>query len=487
MSTSIKKNFLYNILYQLVTVLLPIVTVPYISRVLGTEGVGTYGYTTAIVQVFIIFGSIGISYYGNRTIAYVRDDKDKLSKTFWSISFLNIITTSIAFLIYLLIYGFNMEFGYIYMIQSVNILASMVDISWMYMGLEDFEKTVTRNLLVKILGVLCVFLLVKSPDDLELYVAIYAFMAFFGNLVMWAYLPKIVYKPRIKLKDIRSHILPTLQLFIPQISIQIYTILDRAMLGSMSNVEEVGLYDQSQKIIKVVLSLVTSLGTVMLPRMSNIFANGDNKKIKEYLNNSLIGTTYVAIPMAFGLAGIAKEFAPLFLGEEFANASNLMICLTPIVYFIAMGSVFGIQYLLAVNKTKEYTISVVTGASVNLILNLLLITHFNAIGACISTIMAEFTVSFIQYCYSRKYIDNKKYIWNLFKYVFASIIMFIVVRIIGEKMGSSILTLILQSGIGACLYVFILTMFKDKSTKIVFNFIGDKLKKFDFRRIKVNN
>lgn len=487
MSASIKKNFIYNILYQLVTVLLPIVTVPYVSRVLGKEGVGTYGYTGAIVQVFILFGSVGINYYGNRTIAYVRDDKNKLSNTFWSICTLNVITTSIAFITYLCVYGFNMEFGHVYIIQSINILAATVDISWMFMGLEDFKKTVTRNLLVKVFGVLCVFLFVKSPDDLELYVAIYALMTFFGNLIMWAYLPKIVYKPKFTISDVRSHLFPTLQLFIPQISIQIYTILDRAMLGGLADVGEVGVYDQSQKIIKVVLSLVTSLGVVMMPRMSNIFANGDNKKLKEYLNNSLIGTTYVAIPMAFGLAGIAKEFAPLFLGEEFASASDLMIYLTPIVYFIAMGSVFGVQYLLPSNKNKEYTISVVTGASVNLILNFILIPHYKAVGACVSTVMAEFSVSFIQYCYSRKSVDMKQYFTNLIKYIFASAIMFIIVRIIGVNMGSKIITIAVQSCVGAIIYVLILAMFKDECTKIAFKFVGEKLKKYDFRTIKSDN
>ena len=178
MSKSITKNFLYNILFQIVTLIMPLITVPYVSRVLGKDGMGIYGYTGSIVQYFVILGTIGISLYGNRAIAYVRDDKEKMSKTFWSIYLLNLITTSIAFIAYMLIYGFNMEYGYVYMLQSINIVASMVDISWLYMGVEDFQKTVTRNILVKVLGVICVFLFVKSIDDLNIYVVIYGLMIF---------------------------------------------------------------------------------------------------------------------------------------------------------------------------------------------------------------------------------------------------------------------------------------------------------------------
>lgn len=476
MSKSISKNFIYNLLLQIVTLFMPLITVPYVSRILGKEGIGVYSYTLSIVQYFVILGTLGVSMYGNREIAYVRDDKEKMSKTFWSITFLKVITTSIALVVYILIFGFNKEYANIYLIQAINIIAAMIDISWLYMGLEDFKKTVTRNLIVKIVGVICIFIFVKSYDDLYKYISINALMAILGNLVMWMYLPRTVLRVKIKFSDIIEHIIPTLQLFIPQIAIQIYAVLDKTMLGTLTNTGEVGLYEQSEKIIKLVLGLVTSLGVVMLPRMSNIFANGDNEKMDGYLNKSLQGVSYVSIPMAVGLAAISKEFVPWFFGPDFGAVSYLMIILTPILFFIAISNVLGIQYLLPTNRTKEFTASVTMGAIINVLLNFIFIPHYKAIGTCIATVIAEFAVILVQYISLRKNIEKKTFIISSAKYMFAAIVMFIVVRIIGNYMGAKIITTIVQGAVGATIYVVILVLLKEKINLILFKTIKSKMK-----------
>jgi O-antigen/teichoic acid export membrane protein len=475
MSKSIAKNFIYNLLLQIVTLFMPLITVPYVSRILGKNGIGTYSYTLSIVQYFIILGTLGISMYGNRQIAYVRDNKCEMSKTFWSITLLKLITTSIAFVMYILLFGFNKTYGTINLIQSINIVAAMIDISWLYMGLEDFKKTVTRNLFVKIMGVIFIFIFVKSYDDLYKYVIINALMILFGNLVMWMYIPKIVLIKKVKLNDLIKHFVPAMQLFIPQVAIQIYAVLDKTMLGTLANTGEVGLYEQSQKIIMLVLGLVTSLGVVMLPRMSNTFANGDNKKMNEYLNKSLQAVSYVSIPMAVGLAAISNEFVPWFFGKGFNAVSYLMIILTPILFFIAISNVLGIQYLLPSNRTKEFTISVVIGAIINLILNLLLIPRYKAIGTCIATLIAEFFVTLIQYISLRSNIEKKSLIKSLIKYIFASTIMFFLVRLIGIYMGAQIMTTIIQGIIGAITYIVILILLKEKINFTIISIIVSKI------------
>ncbi|ETI95538.1 MAG: Polysaccharide Transporter, PST family, partial [Streptococcus sp. DORA_10] len=310
-----------------------------------------------------------------------------------------------AFFIYLLVFGFNKEYGYIYLIQSINILAATFDISWFYMGLEDFKKTVTRNLIVKIICIISIFIFIQTPSDLSKYLLINVLMALLGNLVMWMYIPNIVSKVNINFKDIISHFYPTIKLFIPQIAVQIYSILDRTQLGILSNVSEVGLYEQSQKIIRLVLGLLTCTSAVMLPRMSSLFAHGDSKKMDRYLNTSLKATSYICIPMAFGLIGISKEFVPWFFGKDFLDISYLLVILTPILFFIGMSSIMGNQYLLPSNQTKVYTISVTSGSIINVILNFLLIPKFQSIGTCISSVVAEFTVMLIQYIILRKNID----------------------------------------------------------------------------------
>ncbi|MCB2357866.1 flippase [Clostridium estertheticum] len=482
MSKSIVKNFTYNLMFQIVSLLIPLITVPYISRILGKEGIGVYSYTLSITQYFIILGTLGVSLYGNRQIAYVRDDKEKMSKTFWSITVFQLITTSIALIFYIIFFGFNKKYGSTYLIQSINIIGAMIDISWLYMGLEDFKKIVTRNLIVKILGVICIFSFVKSYDDLYKYIAINGFMILFGNLVMWMYIPKTVLKVKLKITDIKEHLVPIIKIFIPQIAIQIYVVLDKSMLGTLANTGEVGLYDQSQKIVKLILGLVTSLGVVMLPRMSNTFANGDNEKMNNYINKSLNGVAYVSIPMAVGLAAISKEFVPWFFGPDFGQVTFLIIISTPILFLIAMSNVFGMQYLLPANKTKEFTMSVTVGAIINVILNFMLIPKYRAIGACIATVMAEFSVTMIQYTFVRDLIRKRYFLVNMLKYLVASVAMFIVVRVIGNYMGVRIITTVIQAISGSVIYVIILILMKDEINLFIFRTINEKLIKKIVRR-----
>ena len=467
MSKSIAKNFIYNLLLQIVTLFMPLITVPYVSRILGKEGIGIYSYTLSIVQYFIIIGTLGISMYGNRQIAYVRDDKKEMSKTFWAITSLKAITTIIAFVIYMLIFGFDKQYGTIYLIQSLNIIGATLDISWLYMGLEDFKKTVTRNLLVKIICVICTFTFVKKYSDLNKYILINTLMVVLGNLVMWMYVPQTVLKVKIKIKDIKKHIKPAISLFIPQIAIQIYAVLDRSMLGTLSDTSQVGLYDQSQKIVKLVLGLVTALGVVMLPRMSNTFANGDNKKMDEYLNNSLKGVSYVSVPMAFGLAAVSDQFVPWFFGSGFESVSYLIIILTPILFLIAISNVLGMQYLLPSNRTKEFTVSVTCGAIVNVVLNFILIPYYKALGSCVATVIAELTVTSIQYICLKSKIKGMSFFMNLIKYIIASIIMFILVRIIGNSMGARIITTIIQGICGIIIYPLVLLILKEEINLII--------------------
>lgn len=476
MSKSIAKNFLYNLMLQIVTLFIPLITVPYVSRIFGKEGVGVYSYTLSIVQYFVIFGTLGVSMYGNRQIAYIRDDKEKMSKTFWSITFLKVITTGIAFFLYILIFGFNKEYGNAYLIQSINIIAAMLDISWLYMGLEDFKKTVTRNLIVKIVGVICIFIFVKSYEDLYKYITINAIMIMLGNLVMWMYVPRTVLRVKVNFKDILTHIFPTIQLFIPQIATQVYLVLDKTMLGKMANTGEVGLYEQSEKIVKLVLGLVTSLGVVMLPRMSNTFASGDNEKMDVYLNKSLQGVSYVSIPMAVGLAAISNEFVPWFFGKDFSAVSHLMIILTPILFFIAISNVLGIQYLLPSNRTNEYTASVTMGAVINIILNFILIHKYKALGTCIATLIAEFCVTLVQYISLRKNINNKILFKSILKYVVSAIPMYFTVRLIGTYMGAQIITTIVQCLVGAIIYILILIVLREEINVLVLNTVKSKMK-----------
>ena len=455
------KNFLYNVSYQLLTIILPLITVPYVSNILGAEGIGNYAFTYANMQYFVIFGMVGITLYGNRQIAYVRDNKEKLRNTFFSIYTLQLITTTISFILYLifvLVFN-NGDYKWLYIVQGINIIASMTDISWLFMGLEQFKKTVVRNTIVKLASLASIFIFVKSSNDTVIYTLILALSALIGNLTFWFYVPKAIGFKSIKISGLNLHLKASLALFIPQIAIQIYVLLDRTMLGTITDTVQVGFYENSQKIVKIVLTLATAIGTVMMPKIANTVASGDMKKVKYYIKNSFFFVSALSIPLMFGLMGVAPELSPWFFGNNFVGIEKLIVISSLIILAISWSNVLGMQLLVPLNKTKEFTISVTSGAIINFVLNLVLIKKFGAIGSCISTIIAEFTVTSVQFYLIKDFIKAKELIKPVVLFIPASIVMYIFVRIIGNFMGAGILTNIVQGMVGVITYFIIIEGF----------------------------
>ena len=455
------KNFLYNVSYQLLVIILPLITVPYVSNILGAEGIGNYAFTYANMQYFVIFGMVGITLYGNRQIAYVRDNKEKLRNTFFSIYTLQLITTTISFILYLifvLVFN-NGDYKWLYIVQGINIIASMADISWLFMGLEQFKKTVVRNTIVKLASLASIFIFVKSSNDTVIYTLILALSALIGNLTFWFYVPKAIGFKSIKISGLNLHLKASLALFIPQIAIQIYVLLDRTMLGTITDTVQVGFYENSQKIVKIVLTLATAIGTVMMPKIANTVASGDMKKVKYYIKNSFFFVSALSIPLMFGLMGVAPELSPWFFGNNFVGIEKLIVISSLIILAISWSNVLGMQLLVPLNKTKEFTISVTSGAIINFVLNLVFIKKFGATGACISTIIAEFTVTSVQFYLLKDFIKAEELIKPVLLFIPASIVMYIFVRIIGNSMGAGILTNIVQGMVGVITYFIIIEGF----------------------------
>jgi len=475
---SIAKNYIYNVAYQIVVLIIPLITIPYISRVLGSAGVGTNAYTYSIIQYFVLFGTIGISLYGTRAIAYVRDNKEALSHTFWGIFILKIITTLTAYGVFVLFLNMIGEYQSIFAFQSIYILAAAVDITWLYMGLEDFKKTVIRNLIVRITGVFLIFIFVKTSSDLWKYVLILSASQLIGHLTLWFYLPSTVSKVKLKWQEIRKHFLPSIQLFIPQIAIQVYVVLNKTMLGYFSNMDEVGFFDNSDKIVKVVLAVVTATGVVMLPRVANTFAKGEMSKVRNYLYQSFDFASYLSFPMMFGLAGIATEFTPWFFGPGFSKTSTLICVISPVIVLIAWSTVLGQQYLMPVGKVNGYTSSVCLGAIVNFTLNLLLIKPFLSVGTAIATVIAECVVTLVQMYWVRREIGLKTLLAPIWKYFVAGSVMYVLIRSIGILLGYGAITTLIQIVIGAITYFVLLFFLKSEMNKKLFSTGWQIVRKF---------
>lgn len=477
MAKSVKKNYIYNLIYQIVAIILPFITTPYLSRVLGATNIGIYGYTLSISAYFILFGSLGIALYGQREIAYEQNNKQKYSQTFIEIIILRIITMSISLLLFYLLFCKTGEYNNYFKILILELIANILDISWFFQGLEEFKKTVGRNLIIKTISVILIFIFVKTKNDLNIYFIIYTVSILIGNLSLWLYLPKFITLKYIKKLNLKKHFKATLVLFIPQIAIQIYTILDKTMLGTIIvNKAEVGYYTQAEKMIKLMLTIITSLGTVMLPRIASSYAKGDSETIKIYITRAFNLVFLISIPMIVGIVCISNVFVPWFFGKGYDKVIPIMIILTPILLFIGMSNVIGMQYLLPTKKQKEYTYSVIIGAIVNFLINIILIPRYGAIGAAIGTIIAEATVTVSQIFYTKKYIDYKKILKLTKNYFISSIVMLIMILIIKITMGNSLFSMFVQIGVGVTAYGICLLILKDKFVQYFINIFLNYIK-----------
>lgn len=442
---SLQKNFLYNVLYQILLVILPLITAPYISRTLGATAVGVYSYTYSVAYYFLLIAMLGIGNHGNRSIAAVRDDRKKLNKTFSSIYSLQVITFSIAILAYAIyLVLFVKDNRLIVLLQLVYVTSGLFDIGWLFFGLEQFKLTVARNTLIKISTVVLMFVFVHKPSDLWKYTLIMSAGTLFSQAYLWLYVKKYVSFEKCSVKEITSNIKPVLILFIPVLAYSIYKVMDKIMLGNMSSYDQVGFYNNAEKIINIPMGIITALGTVMLPRMSNIVANGDKKRVDDYIRISAKLVTLLSSAIAFGLMGVSSVLAPVFFGDEFIACGEIIRLLSVTVFFIAWANVIRTQYLIPNKRDSIYLTSTMVGAILNLIINWVLIPKYQANGAAFGTIVAEFSVMLVQMVAVKNELPMRKYIMSYSPILIIGLIMAVLVDRIGIKLGVSVSTLAIQ-------------------------------------------
>ena len=477
---SIKKNLLYNLIYQILVIIMPLITTPYIARVIGPKGSGIYSYTYSIASYFVLFAMLGIGNYGNRLIAQNRDDKNELSKSFSSLFFLHIIVTIIALIAYLVFTIFLSADKYkLFMfLQGIYVLSALFDINWLFFGLEEFKTTISRNIVIKIISVIFIFLFVRKPSDLIIYTLILNIGSLVSQLVLFPFLKRNGIRiVKFSVRDVIKHIKPMLVLFIPVIAVSIYKLMDKIMIGSLINVNEVGLYEYGERIINLPLSLITALGTVMLPRMSNLAAKGNDKLMKEYIDKSMKFVLLLSIPLAVGLIMISKDFIPFFLGEKYNGTIILVQLLAITIPIISFANVIRTQYLIPKCMDREYIISLMMGAFINLVLNYFLINKYHAMGACIATIAAEFVVMFYQIIVTRKMLNIRKHLEYLIKFLFISLFMALCLYLFNNvPINNSFIKISIKVVVGIIVYLFL-------SSKYINEFVSiKKMKTCLFRR-----
>lgn len=455
------KNYLYNAGYQILLLLTPLLTTPYVSRVLGAHETGVNEYTNTWVTFFCLIGQMGITLYGNREIAYHRDNIVERSKTFWEIELLQTCTITITLIAYLMsVLLFSTTFKKYFLLQTFWLFAVAFDLSWFFQGMEDFKKTVVRNTIVRFITIGLIFAFVRSQADLWKYILLLGLAQVGGNVTLWPYLKNLVCRVPISQLHPFKHFYPAFLLFIPTITTQIYLVVNRLMLGRMASQTALGNFTYADRLVKLVIALVTASGTVMLPNVAKKFADHDIQGVHNSLYDSFDFVTAISVPMSLGLMSVADKFAPWFLGAQYVDTGKIMMVEAPAIIFIAWSTVTGTQYLMPVKRTKEYTTSVTMGAVVNVLANLVLIHYYAAVGAAMATVISEFSVAATQLLFIRNTIRRRKLFANTWKYLASGIFMFVIVYRLNQIMRMNVINLLVQIVIGTLTYVAVIIIVK---------------------------
>lgn len=422
---SIKYNFFMNFILTVSSILFPLITFPYVSRVLLVEGNGIVAFSASITTYFSMFASLGIPTYGIRACAKVRDDKSKLSTVVQELFIINIITTfivSIAFVLSIyLVPKFNLQ-KELFLINGITLILNALGVNWLYSALEQYKYITIRSLIFKIISILLMFLFVKNTNDYVIYGAILVFASAGSNILNFINLRKFVSFKKTEKYDFSQHIKPILIFFGTSAAISVYTNLDVAMLGFIKSDIEVGYYNVGIKVKTVFISLVTSLGTVLLPRLSYYIENNKIQEFKKMIVKAINFVLVVSTPIVLYFVVYAKQSVLLLSGPAYMGSIIPVQFLMPTVLLIGLSNITGIQVLVPLNKEKELLISIIFGAVIDFVLNLYFINLWGASGAAASTLIAELVVLLVQCIYLRKYLHQVLGQISFIKIAFANII-----------------------------------------------------------------
>ena len=487
---TIVKNFIYNSSYQLLLICIPLILTPYLSRVIGANGMGTYSYVFTVSDYFALFAMLGIKNHGSRVIAKARDNKKNLSKAFWSIYYIQIITTSIVIIAYILYVIFFCEKSYkIYaFIEVLYLLSVAIDFTWFFAGLEDFKNIVVKNTVVKLATIVLIIFLVRDIEDLYKYIFIMSAGYLLGNLSLIRKVTESVYFIRVDIEDLKSNVKPILVLFISVLAISLYKSMDKIMIKQLGNITQLGYYEYADKISYIQVCLTTAFGTVMLPRMANLSNNIEIDKVKEIVRIAMTGVMCLSIGISLGIIAISDDFVPLYLGQKYECVSNIVKLLVISGIFVSWANVIRTLYLIPFGKDKVYVKSVLIGAILNVVLNAVLIPFIGAKGAAIATIGAEASVAIYQTICVRNIVCIKKIISDMLGLIIAGEIMYVCVIALADIVPNRIVNILIQVISGFFVYgliiVVLLFLFrKDWAKKICKKYKNSKQNKL-FKKVK---
>ena len=431
---SISHNAIMNGILSLSTIVFPLITFPYVCRTIGVEVNGRLAFSNSVITYFSMFATLGLTTYGIKACARVRDEKKKLSSTVKELLYINLFTTLItivALIVSILtIDEFNRNAVFL-LIYSINMILSVAGLNWFFTALEQYDYITIRSIIFKLISLVLMFIFVHSPKDSYIYACITVFANAGSNICNILYSRKFI-DYRTKVENIKRHIKPTLTFFATTLASNIYSNLDTIMLGFIKGDHEVGIYFAATKIKVVLITLVVSVGNVLMPRMSYYVAKKDKESFNKTLKKSYAYLISLALPVAVFFMIMAKSSVLLLSGEDYAAAAIPMVVLMPILVTTCISNITGLQILIPLGKEKKYMIAVMIGALVDLILNFILMKPFGAVGAAIATLIAECLQLAIQFIYTKKYLKKLFHFEVTIKAVIATAISALTILIVSK-------------------------------------------------------
>ncbi|MCF1585812.1 oligosaccharide flippase family protein [Tetragenococcus koreensis] len=457
---NIAKNFFYQTVFQLAKIIMPIVTIPIVSNALGPDGVGLYNYTHSIAQYFVLFSGLGITLYGNRAIALAWAKKQNVSQTFWEIFTFKMFATILFLFVYFSIVLLFFNNKIFYMVQSLSIFAVLFDISWFFMGIEDFKKTSMSNLAVQVITFLLIIIFINDKNDVLLYTLIQASGMLLSQVFVWPFLKKYIAFERVSIKKSLLRFKGSVMYFIPQVAIMLYTNLNKTLLGGIVGSVAVGYYTNSLQLNDVFVTIITTLDVVLLPYMSGLFAKDNTSRIIQMMDTTIHLQLFFSIPIMFGMLTVFDKLVPWFFGRQFLFIISVIPWVVVLIIIKPLGLSISRQYLMPIGKIGEYNKSVIVGAIINIIANLILLPTIGFWGVIISTIISEFFVTFVR---TRSFLKATDFNFDLRKiggYFISGVVMCVVTRFLTTSMSASALTNIVQVLIAVPIYFGLTTLFK---------------------------
>lgn len=484
---SILKNQIFNFSMQILNILFPLIAIPYTTRLFGPEVLGEVNYANSIVQYFIMLAAAGIPVYATREIARNRDDNNALRKTFKEITLLQVLFTIISLIIYafLILYVENLRSNiYIFLFLGIQIFSNAFDFIWFIQGIEKYRYAAIATFISKFINVVLIFALLRSREDYNIYAFIIGITTFINvfirMMVSFNLLKnfKLTDKVEINHKNLKIHVYAILVFFLSDVATKVYTAMDQTMLGILDTKEAVGYYSMSIKLVKVLLTFVTSLAVVMIPRISNSIKNNRTDEVKRYIGMSTNLVYLVAIPAIFGILAIGEEVITIYLGEEFLQSIGIFKIVSLNLIIIGLSNVFGMQVMIPYGKEKKFTIILSLAAVVNFIANLILIPKLSYFGATYATILAELLVTIWMYFEVRNLVGDIPEVFNIWKMVVPSVIFYLVIRFgVKSFVSSSISIILISIPLAGIIYGLGLIILKEKLTMNVLDKVLNKLNK----------